>query len=198
MTVRRVLLVAHRWLGLVSALILCIVGASGAILLLPDSVPLRRIGGPFHERLALGSPTSPLGLLGSRLVVVTTAAAIVLEFSGAILWWRRKRVAIRWSGESWRVLDDLHHSAGVVLLPLMLVLALSGLGLDVVGLDQPELRRFTMDLHTADPFSTFVKLLYLVASLGFVVQGVTGLVMWWKPQRLVSARRRARAAASDG
>lgn len=198
MTFRRLLLLAHRWLGLLSALILCVVGASGAVLLLPDSVPLRRFGGPFHERLALGSPTSPLGLLGSWLVVVSTAAAVALEFSGAILWWRRKRVAIRWSREWWRPLDDLHHAAGVVLLPLMLVLAVSGLALDFVGLDQPKLRRFTMDFHTADTFSTFVKLLYLVATLGFVVQGVTGVVMWWKPQRLVSVRRRARAAASDG
>ena len=172
-------------------MVLPVIGATGGMLLLPDSVPIRRLAGPVHERLALGSG-------GAAVVLVVTGVAVLLEFSGAVLWWRRKQLAIRVRRGWWRTIDDAHHSLGIVLLPLMLLLALTGLGLDVVGPDQPELRRTIMSLHTAGPFPTVVKLLYLGASLAFVVQGLTGVLMWWKPSWLTNPARRARAAASEG
>ncbi len=173
MTLRHIILLVHRWLGLPSAVVLVIVGGTGAAMLLPDS-RLGRFAGPFHERLALG-------LIGEWVVVTTTGLAVLLEFSGAILWWRRKQLTVRRGRGWWRAMDDLHHVMGTLLLPLMLLLAVTGFGLDAVGPDQPELRRLTMAYHTAGPFPVVVKLLYLLATLGFVVQGLTGVVMWWKP-----------------
>ena len=174
--VRRVLLLSHRWLGLASSFVLAVVGATGAYILLPDAAPFRRFAGPLHQRLAAGT-------LGAWIVLAATAAAVLLQLGGAMLWWKRKQFAVR-VRRGWRpALDDLHHAIGIIGLPLMFVLAATGVAMHFIGPDQPPIRRFLMASHTAAPFPLLVKVLYAAASLAFFVQGVTGVLMWSKVGR---------------
>ena len=178
--IRSFILVTHRWMGLASSLALAIVGLTGAILLLPGKSPLRSIAGPLHERLGMGK-------FGWWIVVVVTIAAVFLELGGLYLWWKRKTISVRMRA-GWRLaLFDLHHAFGVLALPLMLLLAVSGVGMAfVTPKNQPQLRRVIFDLHTTRGFSTSVKVVYALGTTGFLLQGVTGVAMWCKPRRLAS------------
>jgi uncharacterized iron-regulated membrane protein len=135
------------------------------------------VAGRFHETLALGH-------FGAKVVLVATAAAILLQAGGLYLWWRRKRVSVRLD-QGWRpALVDLHHVAGVLALILMLTLSITAVAMPLVTpQEQPALRRLVMALHTAGPFPMPVKLLYMFGTTAFVVQGLTGVVMWWRPAR---------------
>jgi uncharacterized iron-regulated membrane protein len=181
---RSFVLITHRWLGLTSSVVLSIVGLTGAILIWPVTSLLKRVAGPLHERLAMGR-------VGWWLVVLATVIAVLLELGGLVLWWKRKTIAVR-IRSGWRQgLFDLHHAAGILGLPLMLLLAVSGVGMAfVTPTSHPALRRVIFDWHTTRGFPTPVKLLYTIGTTGFLVQGVTGVVMWWKP-------RQPRAGASD-
>ena len=171
---RGVLLFTHRWLGLASSWVLSIVGASGAVIVWQREDLLQRIAGRFHEQLAIGP-------IGRWIVVVATAGAVVLQLSGLILWWRRKAMRVRWRLEWKRVLIDLHHPVGAVFLPLMLILAVSGTGMAFITPGaHPELRRVLVTFHTAGYFPLGIKVLYTAGTMAFVIQGVTGVVMWWR------------------
>lgn len=174
---RPAMLMAHRWIGIASAPVLCLTGVTGALLLLPGRSPIRRIAGPLHERLSLGH-------FGWWIVVIATIAAVFLEAGGLYLWWKRKRFSVRW-GSGWkRAIYDVHHVVGLFALPLMLMLAATGVGMAFVTPDnQPELRRVIFDLHTTRGFSVFVKVVYALGSTGFLLQGASGIVMWWRPWR---------------
>ena len=177
MTSRELVLVTHRWLGLSSSVVLAIVGLTGAGLIWPSASLLRRISGRLHEELGLGG-------LGFWLVVWATVAAVLLELGGVVLWWKRKALAVQTRSGWWRALADFHHPAGVILAPLMLILSVTGVGMAFVTPDNyPNLRDVIFRLHTTRDYSTFVKLLYLLGTLGFMVQGVTGVVMWWRRRR---------------
>jgi uncharacterized iron-regulated membrane protein len=83
------------------------------------------------------------------------------------------------------------------------VLAFTGFLMRFVGPDQPEFRRWLMDFHTARAFGPPIKLLYAIATLALSVQGLTGVLMWWKPWSTtrtpgVRARPSGRAGPSDG
>ena len=173
MSFRQLVLITHRWLGLGASSVLAIVGMTGTFLVAPD-LPLRRFAGPIHERLALGTA-------GSWLVTLATISAVLLELGGCYLWWKRKLFRVR-IGRGWReALTDIHHVAGVVAFALMFLLALSGVGMAfVIPQQHPGLRRVIMDLHTARTFPVPVKLLYVAGTCTFVLQGVTGVVMWWR------------------
>ena len=177
--IRSIILVTHQWLGLASSLVLAIVGVTGAILVLAGTSPLRRIAATLHERLAMGR-------FGWWIVVVVTIAAVFLELGGLFLWWKRKTISVRMRS-GWRLaLFDLHHAVGLLALPLMLLLAVSGVGMAFVSpQNQPQLRRVIFDFHTTRGFSTPIKLVYMVGTTGFLLQGVTGVAMWWKTRRPV-------------
>ncbi len=176
MTGRRFVLVTHRWLGLGSALILVVVGGTGAVLVLPDG-RLRSLAGRFHESLGLGTA-------GHWLVLAATAAAVLLECGGLVLWWRRRLIRVRRDLGWRRAMVDLHHVTGLAFFVVMLTLAVTGIMMPFVSPDaHPDLRRIVMALHTSGRFPWPINFLYQVCTLGFVVQGVTGVVMWWKPDR---------------
>jgi hypothetical protein len=67
----------------------------------------------------------------------------------------------------------------------MLTIAASALGrvafraLDKSG-DYPDLRRTVSRLHTTAGYPAGVRVVYTVGSLGFAIQGLTGVVMWWR------------------
>jgi len=173
MTSRRFVLITHRWIGLSTSIILVIAGATGAVLAVPGPDLLRRAASRLHETLALGS-------VGNMIVLTATAAAIVLQLGGVWLWWKRKSFAVRLSAGWRRMVIDLHHSAGALGLVLMLVLAVTGVGMTMIA--PGPARRLFVDLHTAREYALPVKLLYALGSLGFLVQGVTGVLMWWRPR----------------
>ena len=173
MTSRRFVLITHRWIGLSTSIILAIAGATGAVLAVPGPDLLRRAASRLHETLALGS-------VGNMIVLTATAAAIVLQLGGVWLWWKRKSFAVRLSAGWRRAVIDLHHSAGALGLVLMLLVAVTGVGMTMFT-PGPE-RAMFVDLHTARKYAMPVKFLYALVSLGFLVQGVTGVLMWWRPR----------------
>lgn len=174
MKIRRALLLSHRWLGLASAAILAVTGTTGAALLYSRAGVVRRVAGKLHEELALGG-------IGWWLVVVATIVAVPVEVIGIALWWKRKALSVRFNAGWRRMWTDLHHPVGVLGVTIMLVLAVSGLGMAFVApSENPTLRRLLVALHTAAPYPWAVRLLYLSATLGFAVQAVSGVVMWWK------------------
>ncbi len=173
MTSRRFVLLTHRWIGLSTSFVLAIAGATGAVLALPGPELIRRASSLLHETLALGRA-------GNVIVLTATGAAVVLQLGGVWLWWKRKSLAVRLSAGWRRAAIDLHHAAGALGLVLMLLVAVTGVGMTVMA--PGSVRAMFVDLHTARNYALPVKLLYALGSLGFLVQGVTGVLMWWKPR----------------
>ena len=174
MRVRHWVLVTHRWIGLVSSPILAIVGATGAFLMFDlEGLAIERYASALHQRLAFGR-------VGHQIVLLATLAGVILELGGLVLWWKRKTLAVTLRSGWWRVCFDLHHLAGVVCLPLMLLGAATGL---LMYLYAPpanaELYRTFRQWHVGR-FPLPLQILYFLATLGFVVQGLTGFVVWWK------------------
>src|SRR5262245_62060538 len=118
MTFRQLMLVIHRWTGLGASIVLAFAGVSGLLLIWTDRPALQE----FHTHILIGEP-------GEWLVNTATFLAIVLIVGGAYLWWRRKIVAISLTKSWWRTLYDLHHSLGILVGTVMLIIALTGFGL---------------------------------------------------------------------
>jgi len=176
MPIRRWLLFVHRWLGLLTSLFLAVAGTTGAVLVWPSDSALNRLAGRLHVSLAAGG-------MGRRVVLIATALAVIMQVTGIYLWWRRKQIGIRLHRGWLKALEDLHHAFGAVGLVLMLLLAASGAVRPFVK--SPSIRPTVTALHTARGYSFPIKSLYTAASMGFLIQGVAGVTMWW------SARRRA-------
>ena len=183
MSFRRFVLVTHRWLGLLSAPILIVVGATGVILMVDfESVPsLDRVGryaSALHQQLAFGR--IGLGRIGHWIVLLATLVAVILECGGLVLWWKRKTFAVAF-GSGWRrTCFDLHHLAGVICLPLMLLGAVTGLAMFIYPPpENADLYRIFRRLHVGR-FPLPLQIFYVLSTLGFVVQGVTGFFVWWK------------------
>jgi uncharacterized iron-regulated membrane protein len=82
-----------------------------------------------------------------------------------------------------RMLFDLHHTAGIVGFPLMLLLAVTALVMTFGhGVLDAETRLVNKALHTGREYAWPIKVIYAAGTAGFVVQGLTGVVMWW-PRR---------------
>lgn len=166
---------------------IAIAGATGAILVWRDQIELAttlgRFASPIHERLAAG-------IIGYWTVVVATAIAIVLEIGGVVLWWKRKTVWFKRGAGWWRLCFDLHHVVGLFLFPLMLVIAVTGVLMPFYGgREYPEFYRLLAKYHIGH-FPPAVKVLYTIATLAFAFQGITGVLMWWKPQTAAALRER--------
>ena len=171
---------SHRWIGLVLSVVLAIVGGTGVIMVWDMDHFLARAAGRLHTDLALGR-------VGEWVVVVATIGAVVLQVSGVYLWWRRRALRIRMSAGWQRMMFDVHHTAGIVGLPLMLLLAVTALVMTFGhGSLDVDIRHLNGALHTGREFPWPIKLVYAAGTAGFVVQGVTGVVMWW-PRRLSAA-----------
>ena len=184
MGIRQLILVTHRWVGLATSVVLAIVGGTGALIVweMPFRGFLRRFLGRLHESLGFSWFGGWPGFFGDSVVNIATALAVVLQLGGLALWWKRKTLYVTGRSGLWRLCFDLHHSIGIVLIPLMLVLAVTG---TVMAFSTPKeypvlwplMRRF----HTGH-FGFPIEVVYAIASLGFVAQGVTGVVVWWKPR----------------
>ena len=120
--------------------------------------------------------------VGAAIVIAATAAAVLLELSGLYLWWRRRTWTVRWRA-GWRLAAyDLHNLIGAAMLAIMLLLAVTGVaGIAVRQVFPPwsVVVNGTYALHTGRPFPMPVKVLYGAGGVGFLVQGLTGVIMWW-------------------
>jgi uncharacterized iron-regulated membrane protein len=159
-------------MGLLSALVLAIVGLTGVVLVWPDPSLARRIAGRLHDTLALGS-------IGGRLVLAVTVAAVALQLSGLILWWKRRTLRVRVQSGWKPFVIDVHHSVGVIGLTMMLLLATTAIGMSVLT-PRTELRRTMVRLHTTTGFPTAIKMIYAVGSGAFLLQSASGVAMWWR------------------
>ena len=193
MSLRQVILVTHRWLGLSAATVLFIVGATGAALVWWHAPLLGRL----HTGLLLRG-------FGRWLVIGSTIASLLLAIGGLVLWWRRKILTTALGEGWWRITFDLHHLVGLVGCLLMLLIAATGLGLVLVpegprrpdrgsglaaapvtgGTKDRRLRKRIHSLHTARPYGWPIQALYVLGSAAFAFQAVSGFVMWWKPKRI--------------
>ena len=175
---------AHKWLGIFSSAVLAITGLTGALLIWPRAVGvIARVAGPIHERLAIG-------WIGWWIVVLCTIAAIVIELTGLVIWWKRRIVRVRMT-RGWKpFFSDLHHAVGIVTLPMMMLLAVTGVGMSfITPSNYPELRAMIFVAHTTKDLPTLLKLVYLVGTLAFAVQGVTGILMWTSKMKKQGARK---------
>jgi uncharacterized iron-regulated membrane protein len=170
---RRSMLAVHRWLGLGSSAVLILIGATGMLIAVPYRPRLPRLVGVVHETLALGS-------FGSWLVIGATLVSILLEIGGLYLWWRRKIVWVR-SGAGWRAgVSDLHHAAGILFLPMMLMLSVTAAVMSFTrSSDHPRMHPAIVDIHTSRKYSSAVKFLYVASGAGFLIQGTSGVLLWW-------------------
>ena len=171
---RQLILMAHRWLGLLTATTLSIAGLTGSILVWGGQHWIRRIASPLHERLAMGRS-------GGQVVAISTLLGILVVSSGLILWWRRKIVVARPGKGWWRFSFDLHHSLGILGFLLMFLLTATGVGMTIT-VPRP-IRRMIIVSHAAVDFPLVIKFAYALGSALFFVQAVTGIAMWWKSRQ---------------
>jgi uncharacterized iron-regulated membrane protein len=174
-SLRQFVLVAHRWLGLGSCVLLAIIGASGAAYLIPAFDRYR----PFLERLHMHLL---IPRAGQGIVIAASVAAVLLEAGGVYLWWNRKLWTIRWRA-GWRTaVQDIHHVSGIIMLAVMLLLAGTGVGRVAVRQVFPSrsfIVKATNYAHTGLAFPGPIQAIYVIGALGFLVQGTTGVIMWW-------------------
>ena len=173
---RELMLVGHKWLGIVSSVVLGIAGFTGAVLVFRDEKGTGLIL-KLHEDLALGKA-------GWAVVVLGSVAAILLQMSGVYLWWKRKSLRIRTDAGWRRLAFDLHHAAGALGCLLMIVIAATGVGRVAVRVLDftdafPSFQAAMSQIHTTKGFSMPMKILFFLGSLGFCVQALTGVAMFW-------------------
>lgn len=179
MTLRAFLLWSHRWLGLVWSLLIVLAGVTGALVLLPWPEPTFTVLLDWHIGLVAGQA-------GAWVVVAATVATLLLQLGGVYLWWPTKSLRLRRDRGWWRFAYDLHNLTGVVGLPVMGLLAATAIG-RVVFREFPLppslsiVPRLVSRLHTAGGFPVVLQIVYAVFSLAFVVQAVTGVLVWWRP-----------------
>ena len=171
---RALILTLHRWIGLPASVILAITGGTGVLLVWPMANVVGRIAGRLHETIGLGRA-------GALIVTAATGVAVLLELSGLYLWWKRKALAIHRRGGWQRIMFDLHHAAGAVGFVIMLLIASAAITARFLPVGP--MRRAANELHTGHNFSTPIKVVYALGSLGFAVQGTTGVLMWLRRSR---------------
>ena len=166
-------------MGLLSAIVLIIAGITGAVLVLPIPQTLRDALVGLHVDLFAGEA-------GRWVVVVASAWTLLLQAGGLWLWWPPKSLAVRTTRGWWRLSYELHNSSGVVALPMMALLAGTGVGRVIFEfVTVPDALRFVPNivgrLHHGEGFPAPILLVYALGSLAFVVQAVTGILVWWRP-----------------
>lgn len=163
------ILTLHRWIGLPVSLILAVTGATGVLLVWPTANILGRIAARLHETVGLGRA-------GGLIVTAATGAAVLLELSGLYLWWKRKALAVHMRGGWQRTMFDLHHAAGALGFIIMILIA--GAAFAPPFLPAGDVRRAVNQFHMGHNLPEALKLVWVLGSLGFAVQGTTGVLMW--------------------
>lgn len=179
MTFRRFMVWSHRWMGLVSGLLLAIGGLTGAMLLVRWPEPMHEALIEFHIDLFAGRA-------GAWTMIAASFVGVLLQLGGLYLWWRMKSLALRLDRGWWRASYDLHNVVGVAALLIMGLLAATAVGrmffrFVPVPLALEMVPRVNSRLHTAGGLPWPVQVIWGLGSLAFVVQAVTGALVWWRP-----------------
>ncbi|MFN7978716.1 MAG: PepSY-associated TM helix domain-containing protein [Vicinamibacterales bacterium] len=180
MTVRRALLLVHRWLGLATAPLQLMVGATGVVLLVDLGPAWGDPIAEFHQAF-LG------GEFGKWLMFWVSVVAIVLQGTGLWLWWPPQPLRLRTDRGWWRFGYDLHNLSGILTLPITVMLAATAVGRGVFREYPPPeaiaiVRTVVSRLHTAGGFPVAIKVIYAIGSAAYVLQAITGVMAWWRPQ----------------
>lgn len=176
---RPVMLWSHRWLGLGASVLLVIGGLTGALLLVRWPQPMQESLIQFHIDLLAG-PAGAWAMLGA------SAAGVFLQLSGLYLWWRTKSLTLRFDRGWWRASYDLHNMVGVVgslIMTLLVATAVARLFFRFVPMPfaLEMLPRVNSRLHTAFGFPWPLQVLWGIGSFAFVVQTLSGALVWWRP-----------------
>ncbi len=194
MSLRPLLVSSHRWVGLISAVVLVIAGLTGALAVFPFPQAQMQVIIDLHVNLFAGE-------VGRWVVVAASVTTLLLQASGLWLWWPSKSLRIRRTRGSWRFNYDLHNWIGVVALPLMFILAATAVGRVVFRLiSLPDALRLVPRavglLHHGEQFPAPFKVFYIVGGVAFVLQAATGVWMWWRSPAAGRAARVSQAAPS--
>lgn len=193
MRLRTFLVWTHRWLGLLSAVVLVIAGITGALIVFPFPDAIREPIIEFHVNLYAGQ-------IGRWTVVAASVATLLLQAGGLWLWWPARSLRLRTDRGLWRFSYDAHNVTGVLALPMMALLAATGVGRVVFdAVTVPEalhlVSRAVGLLHHGDGFPVPVLVFYVLGSLAFVVQAATGVLMWWRTPAAAGRTSRLTPAA---
>jgi uncharacterized iron-regulated membrane protein len=169
---------AHKWLGVVSSVVLGVAGFTGAMLVVQYESGVGSLTLRLHESLGLGQA-------GWAIVVLAAVAAVALQLSGVYLWWKKKSLRIRTNAGWRRLAIDLHHTTGAIGCLLMITIAATGAGRVALRLldftdNYPAFKGAVSQIHVTKGFSWPFKVLFFAGSLSFCVQAVTGLAMFWR------------------
>ena len=74
------------------------------------------------------------GKIGEMIVAIGGFVMLFLVISGVILWWKYKKVSIKWNASLFRVMFDVHNATGILSALFLLLLSLTGI---VVAFDTP-------------------------------------------------------------
>jgi uncharacterized iron-regulated membrane protein len=68
-----------------------------------------------------------MGKAGRTIVTSVTGVLLFLVLSGIYLWWRQKRVTVKWKASARRINFDLHNVSGIYSAAFLLVLGTTGI-----------------------------------------------------------------------
>jgi uncharacterized iron-regulated membrane protein len=74
------------------------------------------------------------GKVGEMIVAGGGFVMLFLVISGVILWWKYKKVSIKWNASLFRVMFDIHNATGILSALFLLLLSLTGIA---VAFDSP-------------------------------------------------------------
>ncbi|HEX9458826.1 MAG TPA: PepSY-associated TM helix domain-containing protein [Thermoanaerobaculia bacterium] len=69
------------------------------------------------------------GKIGEMIVAISGLVMLFLVVSGVILWWKYRKVSIKWNASLFRVMFDVHNATGILSALFLLLLSLTGLAI---------------------------------------------------------------------
>lgn len=152
------------------------------------------------HRWLLDSKPENGGIFWGRVIVgVSTLMFVVTLVTGVIIWWPRKRKALKKSLRlyvrkgSHRFMQSLHIAGGMYAVIFLLLMSVTGLTwsfewfrdtfYSVFGLSFPEEKGFVYSLHIGSWGGMVTRILHFVAALIGASLPVTGYYLWLKRKR---------------
>ncbi|HSY52366.1 MAG TPA: PepSY-associated TM helix domain-containing protein [Thermoanaerobaculia bacterium] len=74
------------------------------------------------------------GKVGEMIMAVAAIVMLFLVVSGVILWWKYRKVTIKWNASLFRVMFDVHNAAGILSALFLLLLSLTAI---VIAFEDP-------------------------------------------------------------
>jgi uncharacterized iron-regulated membrane protein len=93
----------------------------------------------LHLRLAMRMAGDP----GKKIVISAAVGLLLLQLTGLFLWWRQRKITMRWKRPSGWAWFDIHTAVGIVAYLFLLVLTITGLVIGSEELTRPFFYRIT-------------------------------------------------------